>query len=46
MSNSYETYQRAKDLGTPGPEAATKLITLTINGDEVTVPEGTTVMPC
>ncbi len=44
MSNAYETYQRAKDLGTPGPDVGTKLITLSIDGEDVTVPEGTTVM--
>ena len=44
MSNAYEPYQRAADLGTPGPKAGSKLITLTIDGDEVTVPEGTTVL--
>jgi formate dehydrogenase major subunit len=44
MSKAYHTYRRAPDLGTPGPMAATKTITLTIDGDEVTVPEGTTVL--
>ena len=44
MSIAYKPYQRATDLGTPGPAASTKLITLTIDGEEVTVPEGTTVL--
>jgi formate dehydrogenase major subunit len=43
MSTSYKSYRRAADFGTP-PSAATKQITLTIDGDEVTVPEGTTVL--
>jgi formate dehydrogenase major subunit len=44
MSAAYTSYERASDLGTPAPEAGTKLITLTIDGEEVTVPEGTSVM--
>ncbi|HEX5048107.1 MAG TPA: formate dehydrogenase subunit alpha [Gammaproteobacteria bacterium] len=44
MSKAYKTYQRAADLGTPAPNAGTKLVTLTIDGDDVTVPEGTTVL--
>jgi formate dehydrogenase major subunit len=43
MSTAFETYHRAADLGTP-PSAATTEITLTIDGNEVTVPEGTTVL--
>jgi formate dehydrogenase major subunit len=43
MSTAYKTYRRETDLGTP-PSAGTKEITLTIDGDEVTVPEGTTVL--
>src|SRR6187402_1853949 len=44
MSIAYKPYQRATDLGTPGPAVSAKLITLTIDGEAVTVPEGTTVM--
>jgi formate dehydrogenase major subunit len=46
MSTAYTTYQRAKDLGTPGPDAqaGAKIITLTIDGEQVSVPEGTTVL--
>ena len=44
MSTAYQTYERAPDLGTPAPAEGTKLITLSIDGEEVTVPEGTTVM--
>jgi formate dehydrogenase major subunit len=43
MSTVYETYRRAPDLGTPA-SVGTKPITLTIDGVEVTVPEGTTVL--
>jgi formate dehydrogenase major subunit len=43
MSTVFETYRRAADLGTP-PSEATKQITLTIDGVDVTVPEGTTVL--
>ena len=44
MSTAYQPYQRARDLGTPEPASEAKLITLTIDGVEVAVPEGTTVM--
>ena len=44
MSDAYQPYQRAADLGTPAPQAGAKLITLTIDGVEATVPEGTTVL--
>ena len=44
MSTAFQPYERARDLGTPAPAAETKLITLTIDGVEVTVPEGTTVI--
>jgi len=44
MSTAFKTYQRAKDLGTPAPDVGTKLILLTIDGEQVTVPEGTTVL--
>ncbi|HUO67254.1 MAG TPA: formate dehydrogenase subunit alpha [Gammaproteobacteria bacterium] len=43
MSTVFETYRRAPDLGTP-PSASTNEITLTIDGVDVTVPEGTTVL--
>jgi formate dehydrogenase major subunit len=43
MSTVFETYRRAADLGTP-PSESTKQITLTIDGVDVTVPEGTTVL--
>jgi formate dehydrogenase major subunit len=43
MSTVYTTYQRPADLGTP-PSAGTREITLTIDGNDVTVPEGTTVL--
>ena len=44
MSAAYTSYERASDLGTPAPTAEAKLVTLTIDGEEVTVPEGTSVM--
>src|SRR6516225_8430656 len=34
----------AKDFGTPAPVSDQKLVTLSIDGFEVTVPEGTSVM--
>jgi len=43
MSTVFDTYRRATDLGTP-PSESTKPITLTIDGVDVTVPEGTTVL--
>jgi formate dehydrogenase major subunit len=43
MSTVFETYRRAADLGTP-PSVGAKPISLTIDGVEVTVPEGTTVL--
>ncbi|HVY65246.1 MAG TPA: formate dehydrogenase subunit alpha [Gammaproteobacteria bacterium] len=43
MSTAYTRYERAADFGTPPVEAA-KQVTLTIDGEEVTVPEGTTVL--
>jgi formate dehydrogenase major subunit len=43
MSTVFETYRRATDLGTP-PSESTKEVTLTIDGVDVTVPEGTTVL--
>ena len=44
MSTAYARYERAADFGTPPAEVSTKTITLTIDGEEVTVPEGTTVL--
>ncbi len=44
MSTAYERYERAADLGTPPVEPGAKPITLTIDGEQVTVPEGTTVL--
>ncbi len=44
MSTAYTPYERAADFGTPPAEVSTKKITLTIDGEEVTVPEGTTVL--
>jgi len=44
MSAAYTTYERPADLGTPAPAAGTKLITLSIDGEAITVPEGTSVM--
>src|SRR5215471_983606 len=43
MSTVFETYRRAADFGTP-PSESKKEITLTIDGVDVTVPEGTTVL--
>ena len=43
MSVDYKPYQRARDFGTPKRESA-RQVTLTIDGESVTVPEGTTVM--
>ena len=44
MSTAYTPYERAADFGTPPAEVSTKTITLTIDGEEVTVPEGTMVL--
>jgi formate dehydrogenase major subunit len=43
MSTVFETYRRAADLGTP-PSESTQEITLTVDGVDVTVPAGTTVL--
>ena len=43
MSTVFESYRRAADFGTP-PSEATRQITLTVDGVDVTVPEGTTVL--
>src|SRR5690606_3287615 len=43
MSAAYKPYRRARDFGTPA-SPATEQVTLTIDGEEVTVPAGTTVL--
>ena len=43
MSANYLNYVRAKDFGTPVAKSAAT-ISLTIDGEPVTVPEGTTVL--
>ena len=43
MSTAYKPYRRADDFGTPA-SGAEKPVTLTIDGEEVTVPAGTTVL--
>ncbi|HEX6996947.1 MAG TPA: formate dehydrogenase subunit alpha [Gammaproteobacteria bacterium] len=43
MSAAFLPYQRARDFGTP-PSPSTRQVTLTIDGETVTVPEGTTVL--
>jgi formate dehydrogenase major subunit len=43
MSTAYKPYRRADDFGTPA-SAAEQPVTLTIDGEEVTVPAGTTVL--
>jgi formate dehydrogenase major subunit len=43
MSADYKPYQRPRDLGTPA-RAAEAQVTLTIDGEDVTVPQGTTVL--
>jgi formate dehydrogenase major subunit len=44
MSTVYTSYERAQDFGTPAPAPSAKTITLTIDGKEVSVPEGTMVL--
>jgi formate dehydrogenase major subunit len=43
MSAAYKRYRRAEDLGTPARESD-RQVSLTIDGEQVTVPEGTTVL--
>jgi formate dehydrogenase major subunit len=43
MSVNYENYRRARDFGTPPSESKQK-VTLTVDGERVTVPAGTTVL--
>ncbi len=44
MSSAFKPYSREADFGTPEPAAAAKTITLTIDGEQIAVPEGTTVL--
>jgi formate dehydrogenase major subunit len=44
MSTAYQPYERAADFGTPAAKPGTQEIKLTIDGEEVTVPAGTTVL--
>ncbi len=43
MSAAFKPYRRARDFGTPKRESE-RLVTLTIDGETVTVPEGTSVL--
>jgi formate dehydrogenase major subunit len=43
MSKDFIPYQRADDFGTP-PSTSDRIVTLTIDGEEVAVPAGTTVL--
>jgi formate dehydrogenase major subunit len=43
MSAAYKPYRRADDLGTPASEVEAR-VTLTIDGEQLSVPEGTTVL--
>jgi formate dehydrogenase major subunit len=43
MSTDYKPYVRAADFGTP-KRVSERMVMLTIDGEEVSVPEGTTVM--
>ncbi|MBN1237676.1 MAG: formate dehydrogenase subunit alpha [Gammaproteobacteria bacterium] len=43
MSAAFKPYRRARDMGTPASESE-RIVTLTIDGEEVSVPEGTTVL--
>ncbi len=43
MSEAYQPYRRARDFGTPASESESQ-VTLTIDGEEVSVPAGTTVL--
>ena len=44
MSEAYAAYRRPVDLGTPPASESTKTVQLTVDGESVTVPEGTTVI--
>ena len=43
MSANFENYRRARDFGTP-PSESKEEVSLTIDGEKVTVPEGTTIL--
>jgi formate dehydrogenase major subunit len=43
MSVNFKDYRRADDLGTPASES-TQTVSLTVDGEKVTVPEGTSVL--
>jgi formate dehydrogenase major subunit len=43
MSTVFKTYRRAEDLGTP-PSQSTREVSLFIDGERISVPEGTTVL--
>jgi formate dehydrogenase major subunit len=43
MSADYKPYRRADDFGTPA-SASSRIVTVTIDGEDVAVPEGTTVL--
>jgi formate dehydrogenase major subunit len=43
MSAAFKPYRRARDFGTPKRESE-RLVQLTVDGETVTVPEGTTVL--
>ncbi len=43
MSENYQDYARAEDFGTPASQSA-RQVRLTIDGESVTVPEGTSVL--
>jgi len=43
MSVNYQNYRRARDFGTPKSESA-EMVSLTVDGETVTVPKGTTVL--
>ena len=44
MSEAYAAYRRPVDLGTAPASESTKTVQLTVDGESVTVPEGTTVI--
>jgi formate dehydrogenase major subunit len=43
MSVNFEKYRRADDLGTPASES-TETVSLTVDGEKITVPRGTSVL--
>jgi formate dehydrogenase major subunit len=43
MSVNFENYRRAEDLGTPVSDS-TETVSLTVDGEKITVPEGTSVL--